>query len=49
VRSALLEIDGVKVEDVSKTAAKVSVDRSKVKDDVLLKAITGAGYSATID
>jgi copper chaperone CopZ len=49
VRSALSAIDGVTVEDVSKTAAKVTVDRSKVKNDQLTKAVADAGFKATID
>ncbi len=49
MRSALSEIDGVEVKSVSKTAAEVSVDRSKVKNDALTKAITDAGFTGTID
>lgn len=49
MRSALTAIDGVEVTDVSKTAAKVTVDRSKVKDDQLIKAVSDAGFTATID
>jgi copper chaperone CopZ len=49
VRSALSAIDGVEVKEVSKTAAKVTVDRSKVKNDQLTKAVAGAGFTATID
>lgn len=49
MRSALSAIDGVEVTDVSKTAAEVSVDRSKVKNDQLTKAVSDAGFTATID
>jgi copper chaperone CopZ len=49
VRSALSAIDGVEVKSVSKTAAEVTVDTSKVKNEALIKAVTDAGYSATID
>jgi copper chaperone CopZ len=49
VRSALSAIDGVTVGAVSKTAAKVTIDRSKVKNDQLTKAVTDAGFKATID
>ncbi|MEZ7968664.1 MAG: hypothetical protein QMC23_03215 [Rubritalea sp.] len=49
MRSALSAIDGVTVGDVSKTAAKVTIDRSKVQNDQLTKAVIGAGFKATID
>ena len=49
MRSALSALDGVEVKSVSKTSAEVSVDRSKVENDALTKAVTDAGYSATID
>lgn len=49
MRSALSAIDGVKVDSLTKTAAKVSVDRAKVKNDQLTKAVADAGFSATVD
>jgi len=49
VRSALSAIDGVEVKSVSKTACEVSVDRGKVDNDALTKAVKDAGYTATVN
>lgn len=49
MRSALSALDGVEVKSVSRSAAEVSVDRNKVGNDQLTKAVTDAGFSATID
>ena len=50
VQSALLELDGVSKATVTKTSAKVEIDRAKVTDAQLIKAVEGAGkgYGATV-
>lgn len=50
MQSALLKLDGVSKAEVTKTSAKVEVDRAKVTDAQLIAAVEGAGtgYGATI-
>jgi len=49
VRSALSKIDGIEVIEVTKTTAKIKVDRSKVTDKQIIDAVASAGdYSAKI-
>ena len=47
---ALLKLKGVSKADATKTSAKVVIDRTKVTDAQLIKAVEGAGkgYGATI-
>ena len=50
VQSALLKLVGVSKADVTKTSAKVEIDRTKVTDAQLIKAVesAGKGYGATV-
>ena len=50
VQAALLKLDGVSKADATKTSAKVVIDRTKVTDAQLIKAVEGAGkgYGATV-
>jgi copper chaperone CopZ len=50
VRSALLKLPGVTKADVTKKSAKVVIERAKVTDAQLIKAVedAGAGYGATV-
>jgi len=51
VQAALLKLDGVSKADCTKTSAEVTVDRDKVTDEQLVKAVEGAGkgYGASVD
>ena len=50
MQAALLKLDGVSKADATKTSAKVVIDRTKVTDAQLIKAVEGAGkgYGATV-
>ncbi len=50
MQSALLKLVGVSKADVTKTSAKVEIDRTKVTDAQLIKAVesAGKGYGATV-
>ncbi len=50
VQAALLKLKGVSSAKATKTTAKVEIDRAKVTDAQLIKAVedAGKGYGATI-
>lgn len=50
MQAALLKLDGVTKADATKTSATVEIDRAKVTDEQLIKAVEGAGkgYGATV-